>query len=268
MRVAVICMLLAITAVAGDLPKPRTIVLTEANTVVLRLPIMDEVATTVQQELMKKGASTSKGKPLYLVLNSPGGSIVAGKAIIETAKGTGAIIHTISMFSASMSFIISQYLGDRLVMSSSMLMTHRATVSGVSGQIPGSLLSRTFGLLMETLEIDQHIAARSGMPLPEYQFNTANELWMTGKLAVDKHFADELVKVRCDKSLEGTSAPETINLGFLSVDVSFHKCPLLTYPAKVRLSGTEEDGMQQYQENISEHYNYYHIYNQRKGYAK
>lgn len=260
MRALALIMLLSAAQVHA-----KTLVLSDDTTIVLRLPVTDESAGKVQLELMEKAKA---GKPLYLVLNSPGGSVVAGKAIIETAKGLGVPVHTISLFSASMSFIISQYLDKRYVLDSSMLMTHRAAVEGMAGQIPGSLMSRVMGLYLETIEVDRHIAERSGMPLEIYGMHTANELWMTGKAALDLKFADEMVNVRCGKSLEGSSPKQVVELGFVSLDVVFSKCPLVAAPTSVKVSGTERNGLEQYQDFLKGHFTHYYTYTQRKGYAR
>lgn len=258
MRYAVFIMLLAMTAFSKN---PSTLVLSDDTTVVLRLPVMDDTAVAVQKELMRKAKN---GKPLFLVLNSPGGSINAGKAIIETAKGLGVPVHTISMFSASMSFIISQYLGTRYVLSSSTLMSHRASVDGLSGQVPGSLVTRAVALYSEINEIDMHIASRASMNVGDYQSEAANEIWVTGRQAVQRKFADELVNVRCDKTMEGNTAPVTLNLGFISLEVVFSKCPLLTAPASVTTPGSKENVWDMYHDVLSDHFSYYRFYQQRK----
>lgn len=259
MRALALIMLLSVSALG------KTLILSDDTTVVLRLPVTDESVVTVQKDLMTKAKA---GKPLLMVLNSPGGSVVAGKALIETIKGLGVPVHTLSMFSASMSFIISQYADTRYVMGSSMLMTHRVHVEGMSGDLPGSLLSRVIGILAETNEVDTHIAERAKMNYSEYQGYTASELWMTGELALKMGFADEVVTARCDNSLSGNTKPVNINLGFLSLDVSFHKCPLIQGPASVKMAGTQENASAEYSEFLRSSFNHYYTYTQRKGYAR
>lgn len=243
---------------------PRTIILTDATTITLRLPIMDQTAAGVQKELMAKATNASRMKPLYLVLNSPGGSIVAGKAIIETAKGLGVPVHTISMFSASMSFIISQYLDKRYVMGNTTMMSHRAFVDGLSGSIPGSLVSRALGLHLEVFEIDQHIADRAKIPVQRYESEAADEMWMTGTNAIQRGFADEMVQVRCDKTLDSNSEKQSVNIGPFDLDVVFHKCPLISNPVSVTLPGSKESAVDAYREAMADVYNHYHFYQEKR----
>lgn len=216
---------------------PNTILLTEKNLVTLNLPISEDTAGAIQQDLMDRDAKLPSGKPIYLFLNSPGGSVNDGQAIIETAKGLGRPVHTITSFSASMSFIISQALGDRYVLAHSTMMAHKAHVEGVGGDLPGSLISRTNWLLRGILELDTVAANRAGLSLIDYNKLTANELWMTGYDAVLNKFADKVVQVKCDSSLQGEGASQKFGMGIFSVWIKFQKCPLVTAPT---LQGGDE----------------------------
>lgn len=213
----------------------KVVVLSSRNTVSLNMPIQGNTARDVEQSLLNISSQSGKGRTIYLVLNSPGGSIDDGRHIIDVAKSLPQRVDTISMFSASMSFIISQYLGTRYVLEDSTLMSHRATAEGMGGQVPGSLISRVMALFFSITELEKTIAERAHMPLDEYRKITANELWLTGTAAVQSGFADRVVKVRCDKSLNGPGAIQELDLGFVTAKVQFHKCPLITAPIAVTI---------------------------------
>lgn len=217
------------------------LVLSEANTVSLNLPIDNSSAKDIQIELMEKSEKLSKNAAIYLVLNSPGGSIDAGKNIIETAKGIPNPIHTVSLFSASMSFILSQRLGTRYVLDSTTMMSHRASAGGLEGQLPGSLVTRTLAVLNEVTELEQMVATRAGLKLDVYQRLIADEMWITGRAAMNTRFADRLVSVRCDKTMNGPGKEHVIDLVFLRARVTFHKCPLITAPVSVALDRYTSD---------------------------
>jgi ATP-dependent Clp protease, protease subunit len=216
------------------------IVLKESTTMSLNTPITNETAATLQTDMIKKSNKVARSTDLYLVLNSPGGSVDAGNRIIETAKGLPQRVHTISMFSASMSFILSQYLNNRYILSNTTMMTHRATVEEIGGQIPGSLVTRVNNLYTMITSTEKGIAARAGISLDEYRRLAADELWMQQESALNYHFADKLVRVRCDASLSGLRDPETMHILFLTVSVTFHKCPLITTPTKVEIVGDDK----------------------------
>jgi len=225
---------LALTAEGAD---PNVIVLSDRNTVALRLPMTPETVTHVQKELIKKAQNGAKD--IYLVLNSPGGSISSGKLLIETAKGLGARVHTISMFSASMSFITSQGLGKRYAMSSSTLMSHRAFAGGLEGQVPGSLLSQVNGLMADIWEIEEMVSKRAGISHDTYGNLIQDELWMTGNVAKKMGFVDEVVHIRCGKSLNGDAEPIELKMLIFDLSVVFPKCPLLEQPSSISAAGSK-----------------------------
>lgn len=216
---------------AGNKPKPKddVLLLRSNNTLSLNMPVMPESVRSLEEKAFQLDQKLPKGEPLYLVLNSPGGSVEAGINLIEFLKGLGRPIHTISMFSASMSFVISQYLNTRYVISSGTLMTHRATVGGIEGTLPGSYQSRSNLILEQILNISQTIATRSGMELEAYLDASVNELWLTSYQAVTRGFADKIVSVKCDKSLSGNTS-QNINFLGMNFKLIFSDCPLITTP--------------------------------------
>jgi ATP-dependent Clp protease protease subunit len=216
------------------LPLAPEVVLSESNTIQINLPILGSTAAEVQKQLLEKDSKLKKGKPLYIVLNTPGGSIQDGLMIIETAKSLKRPVHTISLFSASMGFVISQYLGDRLAIDSAIIMTHKARVGGVGGDVPGSFINMANYLLNYVNSINERIAKRSGKELEDYNRLIESDFWMGTDLALDHNFIDKRVTVSCDESLRGYADPQEVDLGFFAVTVQFHKCPLITQPQLVK----------------------------------
>jgi len=213
-----------------DSKQEDVLVLTDANTVSLNLPIMGDTASFIQQQLLEKSDKLSHNKPIYLTLNSPGGSIDDGNKIINTAQGLPQKVHTISFFSASMSFQISQNLGTRYVVADSELMSHRAAVGGVQGNIPGNAFTRLYSLLEMVTRLDEIVAKRAGLDLEMYQKMVVDELWMGAQQSIDLHFADKQVRVQCDKSLRGYGPTQNFSFFLGTIHVKFHKCPLITEP--------------------------------------
>lgn len=227
--------------------KEGLIVLSDRNTINFNLPIMGGSVKDAQVKMMEMSSKLPAKQPIYLVLNSPGGSVDAGNLLIATAKGLPQPVHTISIFSASMSFVVSQYLDNRYVMDNSVLMSHRAYIDGVSGQIPGNLLTRVNFFLEDLTRMDTTIAARAGLKLEQYRYLTANELWLSGDRAIEARFADKMVRVKCDSSLQGPAEPTKIESFFGDVYVTFHKCPLVTEPLEIRASSDGLAGNAYYQ---------------------
>lgn len=210
------------------------ITLSEDNVVQLNLPIIESTAAEVQKQLLAKDSKLKKGKPLYLVLNTPGGSIQDGLMIIETAKSLKRPVHTISIFSASMGFIISQYLDERLALDSAVLMTHKARVGGVGGDVPGSFINMSNYLLNYVNSINERVAKRAGKNLDQYNRLIESDYWMGTDLAMSEKFIDRKVTIACDETLRDYAEPQKIDIGFFSLTLQFHKCPLIYQPKLVR----------------------------------
>lgn len=232
MKYLLIAFLLNACTLAGDkgvnpANKNEILTLSEKNTVVLNMPIMGQIANTVSKELLEKSDKLKSGEPIYLVLDTPGGSVDDGMRIIEVAKSLPRPVHTVSLFNASMGFILSQSLGDRYVISSSTLMSHRAYIGGIKGEFPGSFMTRLESTAKQLMRINKDVAERAGIDLNSYLAMISNELWMNSDDALKNKFADKLVTLRCDKTLRGPGEPRELDLGLFSLRVRFNKCPLI-----------------------------------------
>jgi len=166
------------------------------------------------------------GSTINIVLYTPGGSISAGKRFFDTLNALPCKFNTITIFSASMGYQTVQQLGKRYIMPSGTLMSHRASVRGLGGEVYGEL-DQIIGLIKDTVnELDIHAAKRAGITLEQYRDDISDELWLTGAKAVKSRHADEVVLVRCDKSLLGTRIQRVYNI-FGAFDVEFSKCPTI-----------------------------------------
>lgn len=229
--------LLLLVAAGRLAPRPSTtIVLTESNTASLALPITPETSKALQEQLMALDMSVDR-TPIYLTLNSPGGSIDDGLKIVATAQGLHRKVHTISIFSASMSFILSQLLDARYVLPNGTMMSHPATVSGLGGTVPGTFRTRSNSVIDTLFNLNSIIAVRAGLDPQEYEKLISAELWMQGQDTINKGFADEVVSVSCDKTLQGPGEPKKLDMGLFTVNVVFHKCPLITDPLEAKVDG-------------------------------
>ena len=208
----------------------EVLTISDDNTIILNMPIFSDSASEVSKKLLEKDKKLKPGKPIYIVLDTPGGSVEEGLKIIEVAKSLPRPVHTISLFSASMGFVISQHLDSRFVIESSTLMSHRAFVSGIKGEYPGSFISRVFSMGNQLMAINSRVASRAGIPLKNYLDLIRNELWMGSDEAISYKFADKKITLRCDSSLSGYAEPQDLDLGLFSLKIQFHKCPLISQP--------------------------------------
>lgn len=176
-------------------------------------------------------------KEIYVVLYSPGGSISAGQMFIDTLNALPCTFHTISLTAASMAYQTVQNLGTRYVVPSALLMSHRAQISGLSGELGGDLNEVIKMLEDSVTELEEVASKRVGISLEKYRALIADELWLTAKKAVKTNHADEVVNVVCHKSLLGTRV-ETMRTFFGNIDVEFSNCPIIVSPLRVVQNNT------------------------------
>jgi ATP-dependent Clp protease protease subunit len=263
----VAAMLLATISIsaASKEAKQDTIVLTKNNLITLNSQVDGQSVSSVISKAKELDSSLNSGitnrlkggdkAPLYLFLNTPGGSIQAGLELIETLKGLGRPVNTVTLFAASMGFQIAQNLDERYIIKNGVLMSHRARggfEGEFGGQTPSQIESR-FQLWMDRLnEMDQQTVNRTKgkQTLESYQKAYASELWITGTKSVEQGYADKVVSVKCDSSLSGTTQHE---LSFFGIPIQYEldNCPLNTSPMNIKIGLATNQGVMNSEEFLS-----------------
>lgn len=220
----------------------KEIVLTSNNSVALRDAVSWRSMSKLQYEILKLSVNLGKDEPIYLILDTPGGSVSAGEMFIETLKGIKQPVHAVVLFAASMGFQITQAVNRRYIIESGTLMSHRATV-GLKGQLNGELESRLMFYKNAVESMELRSAERVGMDLDVYQSRIVNEWWERGYDAVKANVADEVVIVKCsDAMLRGTVVQRVFSFFGGSQLFKFSRCPLITAPiGSVSKRGTTKD---------------------------
>jgi|WetSurMetagenome_2_1015567.scaffolds.fasta_scaffold281785_1 ATP-dependent protease ClpP protease subunit len=204
--------------------------LSKDNFVILRQEVTEQSISKLELELTDKVAKRgNKDYPIYLLLDSPGGSIDAGLSFIEFAK-TIPNLHTITIFAASMaSGIVESLPGTRNIINSGILMFHRAK-GGVQGQFEDGELESRLGIYKRIVVnlLEQTNADRLKLSLTEYKSKVKDELWIGGFEAVEQKAADTKVNIECSSELVTDKQIETFLIGGLfPVKVAFSGCPLV-----------------------------------------
>lgn len=232
-------------AIAAPIPAPaqepkklQVVTLSKKNTITFRGVVTDENVAKLERDLLKLSQNLSPSDPIYLVMNTPGGSIDAGNEFITFVRGLPQKVHTITLFSASMGFHIVQNLDDRMVAPNGVLMSHRARASGLSGEMPGSMVTRLNFYLRQLKAMDQKVAERVSMKLEDYQELIRDEYWVSGQESVDAKMADRMVLPRCGKDMSGINYMEIMTF-FGPIRVSFSECPLITGPLSIEFGGAK-----------------------------
>lgn len=220
----------------------KRIMLRAENTLVFRSDFNALSIAKLQQELLQLDSKLNRGEPIYLVLDTPGGSIDAGNQFIDLASSLNRPVHTITVFAASMGFSTVQRLGTRYILPSGTLMAHRATVGGVSGQIPGEFLTAAANLLRLVTKLEEHSAKRLRISMDQYTQLVKDEYWVDGEDAVRQGAADELASISCDDSLKGETR-QTVYTFFGPIEILWSKCPAVTLPLGFEFKGEAEEEM-------------------------
>ncbi len=211
----------------------KQLVLTKDNTAVLRGPVDSSSVGEVMKklnELDKKGESTD---PIYLVLQTPGGSVISGLNLIEYMNSLRRPVHSVANFAASMGFHILENSSKRYITKYGTIMSHRAS-GGFQGDIPQQVKSR-FKHITDLLEkMDEQVISRTSGKFNKKTYSELirDEYWAVGSNAINDGFVDEVVDLKCDDTLSGSS-PITVLAVFGPITATFSDCPLITEPLNV-----------------------------------
>jgi ATP-dependent protease ClpP protease subunit len=213
---------------------PKTINLSDSNTVIFRSAFTPEYVAEKQIEILTKSVTSST---INLVLDTPGGDVGSGALFIDTINGLGINVNTITIFAASMGYITAQNLsGKRYILPSGTLMSHRAKIGGIDGQLPGESNTRLKFYQDFVERLSKGAANRVGISYKKYMSQIQDELWLVGDKAVKAGHADEVVLIKCDASLRGTE-DIIVKTMLGSFNVTYSKCPLINAPLKYELVG-------------------------------
>jgi ATP-dependent protease ClpP protease subunit len=205
-------------------PAKSEIVLTEGNTVSLKGSVTQTSIYEVTQSL---GEHQNSKEKVYLLIDSPGGSVFAGLDLAYYLKTSGKNVTCISKTAISMAFVILQACNERISMDNSVHMQHVASY-GVEGDAPNNLSFVMF--LEKTLKIMQKMQAeRLGLSVPKFNQKTRNDWWLFGGEEPVKHnITDKTETVTCSPKLYEKKEIMQIATMFGPINVEVSGCPLVS----------------------------------------
>ena len=198
MRNLLTVVIMLISANLAQAKEIKVLNLTSENTISLTTKFTGRSTAQVVLQAYKLDSELPKGKPIYLVLNTPGGSVIAGLNMFSLLKALGRPIHTVTVFAASMGFQTVQNLGKRYILPSGVLMSHLAS-GGMRGTLPGSANEklRFWTKFITDMDVIAANRTKGKWTLKQYQDRIKTEYWVAGKDAVKDGFADEVVYAKC-----------------------------------------------------------------------
>lgn len=159
-------------------------------------PIDDEIANIIIAQLIFLENDDSK-KDITLYINSPGGVITAGMAIIDTMNFLKCDVSTICVgMAASMgAMILSEGAkGKRFVLPHSEVMIHQP-LGGTEGQASDIAIVAEH-ILKNKAMLYKMLAKNTGKTLAQIEKDADRNYWMHGEEAVKYGIADKVITKR------------------------------------------------------------------------
>jgi len=156
--------------------------------------IEDHMANLAVAQLLFLQAEDPK-KDIFLYVNSPGGSVTAGLAIVDTMNHIKPDVHTVCTgMAASMgSIVLSQGAkGKRSILPNAEVMIHQPW-GGIQGQATD--IEITARHILKTRErLNKMLSKASGKSLAQVEKDTDRDFFMTAEEAKAYGLVDEILK--------------------------------------------------------------------------
>ena len=158
--------------------------------------VTDQMASLVTAQLLFLEAEDPK-KPLYMYINSPGGSVTAGMAMYDTMQYVQPKVHTICMGqAASMGSLLlaGGEPGCRFSLPNSRIMLHQP--SGGAQGMASDIEIRARELLRTRARLNNLYVLHTGQALEEIERVMDRDTFMDVKQALDFGIIDEVLTKR------------------------------------------------------------------------
>lgn len=165
--------------------------------------VTDDLANLVVSQLLFLESVDSK-KPVFLYINSPGGSVTAGMAIYDTMNYISCPVHTICMgLAASMgAFLLSGGdKGHRYALPNAEIMIHQPS-GGARGQATEIQIVAE-NILKTKRKLNEILAKNTGKSIDDVVRDTERDNYMSADEAKDYGLIDEVVVNRNSENQEG-----------------------------------------------------------------
>ena len=161
--------------------------------IMLTGPVEDNMANSVIAQLLFLDAQDST-KDIYLYVNTPGGSVSAGLAIVDTMNFIKSDVQTIGM-AASMGTIIasSGAKGKRFMLPNAEYMIHQPMGGTGGGTQQTDMAIAAEHLLKTRKTLEQILADNSGKTVEQIHADAERDYWMSAEETLAYGFIDEIM---------------------------------------------------------------------------
>ena len=171
--------------------------LLKENIIFMGTPVDDSIANLIIAQLLFLEAEDPE-KDISIYINSPGGSITAGLAILDTMKFVKPDIVTICVGqAASMAAVLlaAGAKGKRFSLPNSRIMIHQPSMQGLAGQATEiDIYAREILRMRETL--NQLLAEATGQPIDRVARDVDRDYIMSAEQAMEYGMIDRVISSR------------------------------------------------------------------------
>ena len=163
--------------------------------VMLTGPVEDNMANSIIAQLLFLDAQDPT-KDIYLYVNTPGGSVSAGLAIVDTMNFIKADVQTIVMgTAASMGTIIasSGAKGKRFMLPNAEYMIHQPMGGTGGGTQQTDMAIAAEHLLKNRNKLEQILADNSGKTVKQVHKDAERDYWMSAEETLAYGFIDKIM---------------------------------------------------------------------------
>ncbi|MDJ0718572.1 MAG: ATP-dependent Clp protease proteolytic subunit [Prochloraceae cyanobacterium] len=143
--------------------------------------------------------SEDPGKPIYLYINSPGGSVTAGMAIYDTMQHIKSEVVTICVgLAASMGafLLCAGTKGKRLALPHSRIMIHQP-LGGIQGRRQATDIEIEANEILRIRDqLNKIMAGHTGQPLEKIERDTDRDFFMSAEEAKEYGIIDKVIEER------------------------------------------------------------------------
>ncbi|MGQ7461984.1 ATP-dependent Clp protease proteolytic subunit [Streptococcus suis] len=163
--------------------------------IMLTGPVEDNMANSIIAQLLFLDAQDPT-KDIYLYVNTPGGSVSAGLAIVDTMNFIKADVQTIVMgTAASMGTIIasSGAKGKRFMLPNAEYMIHQPMGGTGGGTQQTDMAIAAEHLLKTRNKLEKILADNSGKTVKQIHKDAERDYWMTAEETLAYGFIDQIM---------------------------------------------------------------------------
>ncbi|WP_272944313.1 ATP-dependent Clp protease proteolytic subunit ClpP [Streptococcus mutans] len=164
--------------------------------IMLTGPVEDNMANSIIAQLLFLDAQDNT-KDIYLYINSPGGSVSAGLAIVDTMNFIKSDVQTIVMgIAASMGTIIasSGAKGKRFMLPNAEYLIHQPMGGTGGGTQQSDMAIAAKQLLKTRKKLEKILSDNSGKTVKQIHKDAERDYWMDAKETLKYGFIDEIME--------------------------------------------------------------------------